>query len=261
MQGASKAATANMTGDAAGGAAGPGAGAAREVIQPARLVLGDAVVREPWWGASWVVPTGVGGMGVVSAVLVVAVVRWWKWRRMGACERGFAAISRRVGLSSKERAMVREMAGCVGPREEREEAGKGYRRGSADVSSGEIDARVGRVEEARAKMGAGRRGMAIEDVVEFRGGGRRSATAAIAMVRAAGREAAERQVMVESKVEVEAGIGGRARERKGVKPVAVLLSEDAFLRGAMGWLGLKERAAGDRERVVRVQQKVFAGKR
>lgn len=168
-------------------------------------------------------------------------------------------MSRRLGLTRRESALVREIAGLV--RRADEPGADGRVRGGSGGRIGPVEPRGTQVARQAGNDTIARRGVAIEDVVEFRGGARRSAAEAIAMVRSAARaEHVKRAGEIEAKaVSVVNGTkDAEGRAGRGVEAVVLLVSEEAFVRGATAWMSRDGRGAGDRERVVRLQHKVFA---
>ena len=225
----------------------------REVIQPSRLSTGVPVIETPWWQASWVIPSGAGASVVVIAALVM-LVRAARRRRLSACERGYRSIAKRLKLSSREQCVLREIATRATSRKMDDESGDG--REARGPLGGSLSS------PSTATVRAPRRGVAIEDVVEFSANARpgRPGPSAL-MTRDSTRQspsAAPRDANAPETRTSSPTTGVATRE---VKPVALLLSERAFLSGAANWLREPGRRPADRERVLTMQRKIFAARK
>lgn len=232
---------------------GPNNTTAREVIQPARLSTGVPVIETPWWQAAWVIPSSAGA-GVVGIAALVMLVRAARRRRLSACERGYRSIAKRLKLSSREQSVLREIAARATPRKMDDGSSEG--REARGPLGGSLSG------ASAATVRAPRRGVAIEDVVEFSANARPGRPGPAALItRDSTRHIPSAPPRDVNAAETRTPSPANGVATREVKPVALLLSERAFLSGAANWLREPGRRPADRERVVTMQRKIFAARK
>lgn len=206
----------------------------REVIQPSKLVLNDSPLTHSWW-REHVSELSIGGV-IAGVVMVIAIAQLLhRTRRMSPCERAFARLSRRLRLTKRERALMRQIA----------------RESTSHTPSVPSTPDSRRTQFHRA------------DATNHNAATSASDPLASLQVMADRVRAAHPPFKLPStrNSDIRSPADNKPRPTKQVEPIVLLMSQGAFIDSATRWLSDPTHESIDREHLVQVQRKIFAPKR